>query len=480
MRIQSISGRQNFNVSLRDNLIKNKEGFTIIESIVALFIFSVIVLTFYSLFSAGTGQIIETKKRMGAVLVANERMEIVRSLDFDQIGISGSGYIDGDIPATDQVTVDRKTFYIFSSVAYVDDPYDGIEGEDPDDDSPADYKRVTIKTAWVNDENTKEAVTLVSDFAPPGVEESTNGGTLVVKVMDKDSVGIQEFDVHIENDDLNIDEDLVTDSNGGISLPGAPTDGNDYEISVSKNNYFSIETLPSYPITSFLPVYAHASVTEGVRNIYSIITDLVSNLTLSTVDKFGSPVQNIAYNLKGGIRKGDTIDDPPDNPTAPIFYYDENLDSGSGAENEITGISYGDYTFSHTDSGGNYEFVRMNPANATVSNRAMFYVEPGSSTEESAVFADKNIDSLLVTVLENVDSDPIAGASVRLYNLSLPEPYDVTLTADEFGMVYFPVTLPELTAGSYDLTVQADGYIEINDTVIIDNYTKKEIKMDLS
>ena len=283
--------------------IKIKKGFTVIESIVALFLFSIIALTFYSLFSSGTSRILETKRKIGAVSVANERMEIVRSLDFDEIGISGSGYIDGEIPASDQVTVDKMNFYIFSSVYYIDDPYDGVLGEDPDDDRPADYKRVIIKVAWENDENTKKAVTLVSDFSPPGVEESTSGGTLVVKVLDKDSVGISGFDVHVENDDLSIDEDLVTDSNGGISLPGIPSDGNDYEISVSKNNYFPIETLPPYPITDFLPAYAHASVTDGVRNIFSITTDQLADLTLRTRDQFGNSVPNISYNLKGESEK---------------------------------------------------------------------------------------------------------------------------------------------------------------------------------
>jgi hypothetical protein len=407
-------------------------------------------------------------------------MEIVRSLDFDQIGISGSGYIDGDIPASDQVTVDKMNFYVFSSVVYVDDPYDGILGEDPDDDRPADYKRVIIKTAWVNDENTSKAVTLVSDFSPPGVEGSTAGGTLVVKVMDKDSAGISDFDVHIVNNDLSIDENMVTDSNGGVSLPGAPTDGNDYEISVSKSNYFPIETLPAYPESTFIPVYAHASVTEGFRNIFSIITDSTSDLTLRTADQFGNPIPNITYNLKGGIRKGDTVDNPPDFPTEPVFYYNEDLNSGAGGENEATDISYGDYKFSFTDAGGNYDFVKMNPSNATVTDKSMFYVEPGANIEETAIFADKSIESLLVTVLDSEDSNPIEGASVRLYNLGLPEPYDLTLTTDKFGMAYFPASLPELAAGSYSLDVQAGGYNLATDAATVSGYTLKEIKLDLA
>jgi len=465
-------------VFFRKKTKKQKKGFTVIESIVALFLFSVIAVTFYSLFSTGTSRINETKKRIGAVAVASERMEIVRSLNYDEIGISGSGYISGDIPASDEVTVDRLKYYIFSSVYYVDDSYDGVLGEDPDDESPADYKRVVIKVSWENDENSNKAVTLVSDFSPPGVEESTGGGTLIVKVLDKDSTGIPGFDVHIENDGLSIDENLVTDSNGGISLPGIPADGNNYEISVSKNGYFSIATLPSYPTTAFLPAYVHASVTEGVRNIFSITTDQQADLTLRTRDEFGNSVPNIAYNLNGGIREGDTIDDPPDNPTEPVYYFDQDLNSGAGGENTAEGISFGDYTFSWNDTGGNFEFVKMDPADVTVSDKTQFSVEPGSETMETAVFADKNINSLLVTVTDSVDFDSVIGASVRLSNLSLPEPYDMTLITDDFGMAYFPAALPELVAETYDINVQADGYTEVNDTATISALTKKEIEMD--
>jgi len=458
---------------------KKSDGITIVEVLFILFIFSLIVISIYSLFAKGNKYIVEAKRKTTAVSIANERMEIVRSLNYDQIGISGSGYINGDIPSADQITVGGQTFYIFSLVAYIDDSYDGLEGEDPNDDRPADYKRVTIKVAWENNPNSKKSTTIVSDFAPPGVEENISGGTLVVKVLNKDSQGITDFNVHIINTDLSIDENLVTDSNGGISLPGLPVDGNDYEISISKNDYFSINTLPPYPISSFLPVYAHASVTDGAKNIFSIVTDRVSDLTLSTKDFFGEDIPNVSYNLKGGIRMGDTIDDPPDNPTEPIYYYNENLNSGAGGENEIDDISYGDYIFTFSDAVSEYEFVKMIPSNATVKDKTRFYVEPGCEVEQSAVFAKKSINSILITVLDSNESSPIEGASVRLYNLSLPEPYDVTLTTDEFGMVYFPENMPELAASDYNIDVQADAYTPKTDISNISGYTKKEVLIDL-
>lgn len=438
-----------------------------------VFIFSLIVVSFYSLFSVGTKYIIESKNRLSAASVANEIMEIIRSMDYAQIGTT-TGYINGDIPSFQEKTVDGKTFFVFSSVVYVDDPYDGTEDGSPDDDRPADYKRVIIKVAWENNIETEKSVDFVSDFAPPGVEENIGGGTLVVKVLNKNSEGIDQASVNVKNSGLGIDESFTTDSNGGVSLPGITADGNDYEITISKSGYFSIATLPPYPTSTFYPVYVHASVTEGNKNIYSITTDQISDLLLKTEDPFGNPVGSVSYNLKGGIRKGDTAEDP----STPIFYYDQNLNSGTDGENQINDISYGGYTFSLSSVGESYEFLKMFPYDSSLNDKTKFILNPGVSLEERAIFVDKNLNSVLITVLDSGSSQPVKNASVRVFNLSLPEPYDVTLTTDDFGMAYFPNSLPELVAGSYDIEISASSYQNKTDLVVVDKYTKKEINID--
>jgi type II secretory pathway pseudopilin PulG len=457
---------------------KKSKGFTIIEALVVLFIFALITVTFYSLFSVGTRYIIESKTRLKATSIANAKMEVIRSMDYSQIGIDG-GLVGGDIPGFEQISSGDKTFYVFSNVFYVDDPYDGKEDESPDDDRPNDYKRLVIKVCWENDVNTQRSISLISDFAPPTVEGNIGGGTLVVKVVDRNANGISNFNVRVVNSGLGIDDNFVTDSNGGISLPGTPADGNDYEISISKNNYFPISTFPSFPTSTFYPVYVHASVTEGKKNIYSITTDQISDLTFKTQDPFGSVVQNIEYNLKGGLIKGNTVDNPPDFPTVPIFYYDQNLNSGSNGENQIDNISYGSYVFSFADSGGDYEFIKMFPYDSSFDDKVSFKIDPGLDVEKKAIFANKNINSLMVTVTDDLTSQPIKDASVRLYNLSLPEPYDLTLLTDDFGMVYFPNALPELVLTEYDLSVEATGYQNKTDTATINKYTKKSIRMEL-
>ena len=62
-----------------DCFVRKVQGFTLIEALLVLFIFSLIAVTFYSLFSVGTKHILESKFRLGATAVANERMESVTS-----------------------------------------------------------------------------------------------------------------------------------------------------------------------------------------------------------------------------------------------------------------------------------------------------------------------------------------------------------------------------------------------------------------
>jgi len=69
-------------------------AFTLIEALVVLFVFSLITLTFYSVFTLGGAYIIESKNRLRAVSLANEKMEIIRNLEYDDIGVVG-GIPDG-------------------------------------------------------------------------------------------------------------------------------------------------------------------------------------------------------------------------------------------------------------------------------------------------------------------------------------------------------------------------------------------------
>ena len=80
-----------------------KKGFTLVEAMVFLFIFSVTVVTFYRTFASGTKAISNVKSRIVATALANEKMEIVRNLDYEAVGTDG-GAPAGSIPQEETVT----------------------------------------------------------------------------------------------------------------------------------------------------------------------------------------------------------------------------------------------------------------------------------------------------------------------------------------------------------------------------------------
>jgi hypothetical protein len=447
-----------------------KSGFTIIEALVFLFIFALTAVTFYSVFALGTRYIIESKVRLVADALANERMEIVRNLDYDDIGLQ-SGIPAGNLPGTETVSRSGRSFYIFTNVRYVDDSYDRLEADSPPDPVATDYKQVRIKVAWENNINTNKAVVVVSDFAPPKKETPIGGGTLAINVLDKNGAGISQVTVHISNPGEGISFTDVTDETGTLSYPGAPADDQDYIIEISKGGYYSAHTYAPYPNPpyNFDPVDEHAAVNEGRTNLTAIITDHDADFAISTEDPFGTAVFNVDFNLEGGRKLGDTVPGG-----IAVYDYNQDSDSGSGGSVNFEDMSYGPYKFIPDAGITDYELIKLD--NGASSNQD-FEIEPADDISIKAIFADKFINSLLAKVQTSADSSAIEGATVRLKNDGLG--YDATVPAtDKFGQAYFPLSLPELTAGTYELIVNATGYQEKTENVDINDLTRHTVSLD--
>ncbi len=436
-----------------------RRAFTIIESLVLLFIFSLVSIVFLETYIVGTHTIIESKNRLGATALANQKMEIIRSLDYGNIGTQ-TGIPHGDLQENETISVNTRSYHVHTFVQYVDDTFDGKSGGSPNDSIPTDYKRVRITVGWGN-EGADQQVALFGNFSPNGIEASTGGGVLSVNVLGADGSGVSGANVQIVNAAQGISTTGSTDASGNLTLPGTPAGVQAYALTVSKSGYYTVSTAPAYPASPYQPSDLHASVVANTLNQKSIVMDRVINLTLKTEDLFGNALSGTQYSIAGGRSLGIN---PGNGQT--VYSYNQSGTFPTSGELSLANQSYGQYTLSLTDA--NRTFFKLSPEGNTVN---IIDAPAGANGTVKVLMLDKALGSLFVRVKSSTANTPLAGAQVKLSSPTLA--YDTTLTTDQYGYAYFPTSLAEdgtgLVAGDYTLSVSASGFTANSQSVSVTN-----------
>jgi type II secretory pathway pseudopilin PulG len=440
---------------------KKYRGFSLIEALVLIFIFTIISLAFYGTFSLGIRYIQDSKNRLGALALANEKMEIVRNLEYSTIGTT-TGIPNGDLTAEEDVVVNNVSYHVSTFVQYIDDPFDD---ESPDDVISNDYKRVKITVSWGSAESDGQEIFLISRFVPPGLEMDAEGGILAINIINNEGIGVPQSQVRLINSGVSpsIDITALTDDSGYLIFPGAPESLNGYEITVTKDNYETVITVDPDSVL-YLPNDPHASVIEGRLNTKTIHQDELSDINLETIDHLGSAVPNVDFHIEGGRVLGTVSADVP-----PVYVYnlDEDGLTNSSGEKDYEDMSPGQYFISPDESITGYTLVGISPASPII-------VSPGSSQAVEIKYVSNTVDSLIVTVIGNEDSEPINGAEVKLSN---GVNYDETITTSTDGIAFFPVDENPLLPGTYTLEISAEGFQDHSESVSISQVVKKEIIM---
>lgn len=444
-------------------------GFTLIEALTVLFIFGVVVVTFYETWSLGTKYIMNTKNRLGATALANQKMEIIHNLGYDFIGTT-DGIPSGSIVEDETVTVNTATYQVHTFVEFVDDPQDGTLALGTDL-VPNDYKRIRITVSW-GDEGPAEQVALVDTISQDGVESAAAGtGLLSINALDNAGNPVPSVSAHIVNSAISPSVDMTTTSDafGNITLPGAKESGADYEITLSKAGYYGNHTYPAYPTTSFNPVNIHASIVSGSLTQVTLVVDQESTLQIRSVDPFDDPVADIPFSISGGL----TIGHDAVTPFAPVYSLVQTTTTDASGEKDFPDESPGTYTIPDPSTGA-YTFLRFDPIGPVKDTVSL---DPDVTHTVKMVLAEKSFSSALVTVSSSVDSSLLSGVSVRLS--SVAPVYDVTVTTDAYGQAYFPTDATPLVAGTYDIETTLTGYETGTDTVVIGGTTleNKDVTM---
>jgi hypothetical protein len=259
----------------------NARGFTFVELLVTA---AVTALVFGGLMASvqfAVKLISTAKAKTGAVSLANERLEYIRSLTYADVGTI-AGIPSGPIPQHSAKVLNSITYHERVLIQYVDAPDDGLGASD-DNGILADYKRAKIEYSWLGPSGTS-SLFLQSDIAPPGIESTAGGGTLMVNVFDADVQPVSSAAVRVINNTTTstIDITQYTNASGIAFFAGAPAAAQ-YQISVTKSGY-STDATHTATTSNPDPVTPPAAVLEGAVSTMNFQIDQLSELTVRTVE----------------------------------------------------------------------------------------------------------------------------------------------------------------------------------------------------
>lgn len=254
-------------------------GVTLIDTVIASALMLLVFVAIAGVFQVSLDVITSNKSRAGAVALANERMEYLKSLSYTQIGVVG-GIPAGNVVQFETLTNNGVTYERRTLVLYSDDPADGLGAMDTNGIT-ADFKTIRVEVTWTSRIG-QRSVEVVGRVSPVGVETSASGGTLTIAVVNAAAQPVSNAQVDIINTGTvpAISIRTYTDSNGSVTFIGAPAASN-YQVTVSKIGHSSAQT---YPVTvqNPNPDPRHLTVSNNQTTSATFAIDLLAQSTVQT------------------------------------------------------------------------------------------------------------------------------------------------------------------------------------------------------
>jgi len=420
---------------------KSAKAFTLVELLLSIFILAIISITLFEIFNNTLKLIIFKKKQTEAIALSNEKIEIFRSVKYNDLGTI-SGIPAGNFPQTENQVINGTAYTINTSIVYIDDPFDGLQGEDPDDTLNTDYKQIKIKITWTG--GPYNYVQFITNIAPAGIETSAGGGTLKINVFNANGEPVPAADVNILNTNLspNINIATTTNANGLVVLPGAPIDGNFYQISVQKTGYNSAQTYAAEALNPN-PAPEHLAVFESQTTPVSFGIDLLADLSVITLKQNGENLDNLPFNIHGDKIKG------LENDGGQIYKYDADFITNASSTSALSDLEWDSYTIFFDESAIGWDVSEINPPLTAGATNVM----PASDNSIIFYFTPHATNTLRVTVRDQT-KHKIQDASVRLYKPAIS--YDETINTGVNGQSFFS----PLASTNYNLSVTKEGFLD--------------------
>ncbi len=378
---------------------KKISGYTIIELIVSVAVFVILTSAFLAAYSALAKSVKLARAKTILSSMASQYMEIVRNLPFSQVGTI-HGVPSGSLPDETSpivVTMAPITYKIYYEVTWTDDPADktALTG----DTYPTDYKQVKMK---VLNTTTGQITAFTTSVVPQGLETPGNTGVLQVQVFNSTGQPLSNVDVSITGVSNGIALNVKTDSSGQWVQVGLPPGTNAYHLVATKSGYSTDQT---YPLTAQNPnpVNPDPTIQAGKVTKVPLQIDLLSNLTIKTLDSLCQPINGIGVQTIGAKTIGI-------HPTIYKFNQTNISGSGSFAPGQIAynNIEWDTYTPSLTTTTlQSYNIRGTSPIQK-------IDVLPGTSQTFSIILTAATNNSFLVIVKDATTKAPLEGATVEL------------------------------------------------------------------
>lgn len=268
-------------------VLQNTRGMSLVEVVIAAAVMALVFGGLMVSFQLMISLIGVAKAETGALALANERIEYIRSLPYDDVGTLG-GIPEGIIPQNTTRVLNGVTYNERVLIAYVDAPEDG-EGEDDENGILADYKLVKIEYTW-DQKGQERSRELVSNIVPRGIETTAGGGTLRVNVFDASVLPVEGAEVRLYNNTgtSTIDTIRYTNAAGVALFAGAPALAS-YEFTVTKDGY-STDGTYSATAENPNPSPPHVAVLEGEVSTMNFQIDALASVEVATV---GVPTEEL-------------------------------------------------------------------------------------------------------------------------------------------------------------------------------------------
>jgi prepilin-type N-terminal cleavage/methylation domain-containing protein len=374
------------------NFNNKLNGFTLIELIVCVAIFAILLAGVVGCFAVVTSAVKAARLQTQISSLATNDMEIVRNMPYSQVGTM-EGNPHGPLPdLSDPISenIAGSKYQIFYKVAYIHDP------SDPSATGTPSYKQVEMNV--LNTANNQLSY-FVTTVVPQGLIADPNTGALQITVINSVGQPLPGMNVEIRyptTSPYTYDLFDTTNNSGVVTEIGLPAGVNAYRIIASYPGYSTAQT---YPITSQNPNPNHpdATVANGKVTQLTLSIDVLSNLTIDTLNQTCQPISGVNLNVSGSNLIGNTPN---------VLAFNNNYSSVAGAV-ALTGIPTDTYTPTLLTGQSNIIYG--------TSPIQKIDVLPGTSQTFSMILGGNSTpNSLLVIVKDATSGTALEGATVQL------------------------------------------------------------------